>query len=119
MKVWLGMTTMLRIVMTSGILLAATSSVSAQDSNAAAGEKVYVEQKCGICHSVAGKGNQKGPLDDVGGKLTSDEIRLWMTDAKGMTAKTKATRKPPMREYNLPNDQLDALVGYLSTLKKQ
>jgi hypothetical protein len=44
---------------------------------------------------------------------------MWLTDAKAMTAKTKATRKPPMREYSLPKDQVDALVGYLSTLKKK
>lgn len=107
---------MLRIAMMTGILLAVAGSAAAQ---VAAGEKVYVEQKCSVCHSIAGKGNQKGALDDVGSKLTSDEIRMWLTDAKGMTAKTKAVRKPPMREYNLPKDQLDALVGYLSTLKKK
>ena len=109
---------MRRVMTMAGILLAVASSVWAQDAKVAAGEKVFVEQKCSVCHSVAGKGNQKGALDDVGVKLTSDEIRMWLTDAKGMTAKTKATRKPPMREYSLPKDQLDALVGYLSALKK-
>ena len=43
---------------------------------------------------LGGHGNSKGPLDDVGAKLTADEIRQWLTDAKSMTAKTKATRKP-------------------------
>ena len=110
---------MLRVMTMAGMLVAVASTVLAQDAKVAAGEKVFVEQKCGVCHSVAGKGNQKGALDDVGVKLTSDEIRMWLTDAKGMTAKAKATRKPPMREYALPKDQLDALVGYLSTLKKK
>ena len=110
---------MMRIVMMSVVLLGLASAAWAQDATAGAGEKIYVEQKCSVCHSIAGKGNQKGALDDVGARLTSDEIRMWMTDAKGMTAKTKATRKPPMREYKLPNDQLDAIVGYLSTLKKK
>jgi hypothetical protein len=41
-----------------------------------------------------------------------------MTDAKGMTAKTKATRKPDMKSYSLPKDDLDALVAYMLTLKK-
>ena len=109
---------MRRVMTMAGILLAVASSVWAQDAKVAAGEKVFVEQKCSVCHSVAGKGNQKGALDDVGGKLMPDEIRMWLTDAKGMTAKAKATRKPPMREYSLPKDQLDALVGYLSALKK-
>ena len=109
----------MRIVMMAGILLSLASTAWAQDAKVAAGEKVYVDQKCGVCHSVAGKGNQKGALDDVGTKLTSDEIRMWISDAKAMTAKAKATRKPPMRDYNLPTDQLDALVGYLQTLKKK
>lgn len=108
---------MFRIAMMTGILLSVASSAWAQ--GAAAGEKVYVDQKCSVCHSVAGKGNQKGALDDVGSKLTADEIRMWITDAKAMTAKTKATRKPPMREYSLPKDQLDSLVAYLSALKKK
>jgi mono/diheme cytochrome c family protein len=94
------------------------AGASAQDAKVAAGQKVYVDQKCSVCHSIAGKGNPKGPLDDVGSRLTADEIRLWMTDTKGMTAKHKATRKPEMRTYNLPKDDLDALVAYLQTLKK-
>ena len=33
-------------------------------------------------------------------------------------AKTKATRKPEMKAYTLPKDDVDALVAYLITLKK-
>jgi hypothetical protein len=42
-----------------------------------------------------------------------------MTDAKAMTAKTNATRKPDMKSYALPNDDLDALVAYVVSLKKK
>ena len=35
-----------------------------------------------------------------------------------MTAKTKATRKPEMKQFNLPKDDVDALVAYLESLKK-
>jgi mono/diheme cytochrome c family protein len=83
------------------------------------GQKVYTAQKCGICHSIAGKGNKNGPLDDVGSKLTPEEIRQWITDAPAMTAKSKATRKPPMKAYGaLAKEDVDALVSYLQTLKK-
>jgi hypothetical protein len=71
-----------------------------------------------MCHSIAGKGNPKGSLDAVGSKHTADEIRQWIVDAKGMTAKSGATRKPAMRHYELPKDDVDALVAYLSSLKK-
>ena len=70
-----------------------------------------------LCHSIGGHGNAKGPLDDVGSKLSADEIRQWVTDAKSMTAKTRATRKPEMKQYMLPKDDVDALVAYLQSLK--
>jgi mono/diheme cytochrome c family protein len=92
---------------------------TARAQDAAAGEKVYVEQKCSLCHSVAGKGNAKGVLDGVGTKLSADEIRAWLVDAVAMTAKTGAARKPVMKAYSLPKGDVDALVTYLSTLKKK
>jgi mono/diheme cytochrome c family protein len=100
-------------------LLAITilSATAAAGQDAAAGAKVYADQKCSVCHSVAGKGNAKGPLDDVG-KMPADDVRAWITDAKGMTEKTKAPRKPVMKQYSLPKGDVDALVAYLSTLKK-
>ena len=88
-----------------------------QDAKAK-GEQVYVTQKCSLCHAVAGKGNSKGPLDGVGSKLSADELRNWIVDAKGMAAKTKASRKPEMKQYSLPKDDVDALVAYLASLKK-
>jgi mono/diheme cytochrome c family protein len=94
-----------------------TASASAQDT--ALGAKVYADQKCAVCHSIAGKGNAKGSLDGVGSKLTADEIREWIVDPVGMTAKTKAPRKPvmPAKYRSLPKGDLDALVAYLASLK--
>lgn len=100
-----------------GLTLGLAASAAAQDTTAQ-GQKVYAEQKCSLCHSIAGKGNPKGSLDEVGTKTTPDDIRAWIADAKGMTAKTKAPRKPEMKAYALPKADVDALVAYLSTLKK-
>jgi hypothetical protein len=55
------------------------------------------DEKCSVCHSIAGKGNPKGSLDDVGSRLTADEIRQWIVNPAEMTKKTKAERKRPMR----------------------
>ena len=108
----------LRIVVSLAILgVAGAATATAQDAKAQ-GEKVFAEQKCALCHSVGGKGNAKGPLDEVGGKLSADDIRAWLTDAKAMTAKTNATRKPEMKAYTLTKDNVDALVSYLSAMKK-
>jgi mono/diheme cytochrome c family protein len=97
------------------VWMAAAAAASAQE--AAKGQQVFTDQKCSLCHSIAGKGNAKGPLDDVGSKLSAADIRAWITDPKGMTAKTKAARKPEMKQYTLPKEDVDALVAYLSTLK--
>ena len=105
-------------VLTLGLCIGVATVAAAQDAKVAKGQQVYADQKCSLCHSIAGKGNAKGSLDGVGTKLSADEIRSWITDAKGMTAKTKATRKPEMKAYTLPKDDVDALVAYLSSLKK-
>jgi mono/diheme cytochrome c family protein len=99
------------------VSLAGAGVVAAQDA-AAQGEKVFAAQKCGLCHSVGGKGNPKGPMEEAVGKLSAADIRAWITDAKGMTAKTKADRKPAMKDFALPKDDVDALVAYLTSLKK-
>jgi mono/diheme cytochrome c family protein len=100
----------------AGVALAAVAA--AQDAKVAKGEKLFVDQKCTVCHSVGDKGNKKGPLDGVATKLKTDEIREWITDAKGMTAKMKTTRKPEMKAYTLPKEDVEALAAYLMTLKK-
>lgn len=83
------------------------------------GMKVYAAERCATCHSIAGKGNPKGPLDGVGSKLSADEIREWIVNAPAMTAKTKAERRPLMRAYpNIQKADLDALVAYMQSLKK-
>jgi mono/diheme cytochrome c family protein len=107
---------MRRFVAVAVLCLGVAAVASAQDAKAK-GEKIFADQKCSLCHAIAGKGNAKGSLDGVGGKLKADDIREWITDAKGMTAKSKATRKPEMKQYSLPKDDVDALVAYLSSLK--
>jgi mono/diheme cytochrome c family protein len=101
-------------------LVAVSTAASGQDPKVENGAKVFAAQKCSLCHSIAGKGNAKGPLDDVGTKLKADEIRDWIVKPAEMAAKAKADRKPPMpaKYASLPKDDLDALVTYLASLKK-
>jgi mono/diheme cytochrome c family protein len=92
----------------------------AQDAKVAKGIQVYADQKCSVCHSIAGKGNAKGPLDGVGSKLKADDIHAWIVEPAEMTKKTKAVRKPLMKAYpKLEKDDLDALVAYMLSLKKK
>ena len=109
---------MMRVLVPVALLaaLSFSSTVSAQDL-ASKGKDVYTAQKCSVCHAIAGTGNKKGALDDVGAKLSAADIRSWLTDAPAMAAKAKAERKPVMKAYMLAKDDLDALVAYLQTLK--
>jgi len=109
----------MRLVMFTAVLsLGLAAAAGAQDAKVTKGQQLFTDQKCTLCHSIGDKGNKKGPLDGVASKLSADEIRSWITDAKGMTAKTQPTRKPEMKAYALPKDDVDALVAYLGTLKK-
>lgn len=96
---------------------AAPFAAAAQDVKK--GEQVYAAQKCATCHSVAGKGKKTNPLDGVGGKLSADDIKQWIVDPKGMAAKAKSTKKPPMaaKYSGLPPADIDALVAYMASLK--
>jgi len=110
---------MLRSLILAAAAVVVVANVASAQDKAARGAAVYTEQKCQLCHSVAGKGNAKGALDEVGSKLSAADLKAWIVDAKGMTAKTKATRKPDMKSYTLPAEDVDALVAYMLTLKKK
>ena len=109
---------MMRALFIAAILGLFTTLASAQSLDTIEqGKKVYAAQKCQTCHSIHGVGNKRGALDDVGTRLSEDEIRSWIVSAPEMMAKTKATRKPVMKSYPLSKDDLEALVTYLDSLK--
>jgi mono/diheme cytochrome c family protein len=83
----------------------------AEPSSPARGQEVYRRLGCPACHSVAGVGNRRHPLDGVGGRLGPDDLRKWIV--------APATMKPGVRKpaYDkTPKDDLDAVLEYLSTL---
>lgn len=105
------------VTVACGAVLSLAQLASAQDAKK--GEQVFTARKCTACHSVAGKGQAKGPLDGVGSKLSAAEIREWLVNPKEMATKAKATRTPAMPAYkSLPAADLDALVAYIQSLKK-
>ena len=110
-----------RFLMTTTLVLAAglvmARPAAAQD--AAKGQAVYTAQKCQMCHAIAGKGSKSNPLDGVGGKLSAEDIKQWITHPVDAAAKAKSTKKPPMpaKYGSLPAADLDALVAYMQSLK--
>lgn len=109
----------MRLGVLLGVIIGLSVAGAAHAQDLAKGEKVYTDQKCAMCHSIGEKGNKKGPLDGVGAKYSTADLHAWIVDAKGMTDKTKSDRKPPMKNYALAKDDLDALVAYMASLKKK
>ena len=112
----------MRWLTTTTFLLAAAlglcRTAAAQDA-VKKGQEVYTAQKCQTCHAIAGKGGKVSVLDGVGGKLSADDIKEWITHPKEAAAKAKSTKKPPMpaKYGSLPAADLDALVAYMASLK--
>ena len=109
----------LLIVSVAGMIVTAGPAF-AQNQAAEKGMKVFTDQKCSMCHSVAGKGNPKGPLEDGVAKLSPEEIRQWLATPAEMAEKAHADRKPAMKSFaTLSKADLDSLVSFLQTLKKK
>jgi cytochrome c553 len=113
-----------RAVIVAGVaILAASFGGFAQDAaQVEKGKTLFssVSPKCTMCHSVAGQGNAKNPLDGVGSKLSADDMKAWIRNPKDMAAKAKSEAKPPMSAYTtekLSDADMDALVAYLLSLK--
>jgi cytochrome c2 len=96
------------------VLILGVAAYAAQAAgDTAHGKEVYTAQKCQMCHSIAGAGNKKSPLDGVGSKLSAEEMKKWIVTPKQMKPDTK------MKAYtNIPDKDLSDLVAYLTTLKK-
>ena len=107
------------------VSLIATVPVAASVVSAAwrqqpdAGRKVYEREKCATCHQIEKRGNSRYPLDGVATRLTSEQLRRWLTHPADMEA--ALPRMPALRmstmKYRLNRQDLDALVAYLETLK--
>jgi mono/diheme cytochrome c family protein len=94
--------------------LRAEEAAKPDAAKVAKGQQVYTAQHCSMCHSIAGKGNPKTPLDDCGGKMTAEEMKKYIANPKSVKANSK------MKAYStLTAEELDALVTYLGTLTRK
>ena len=104
----------------TGIAMTAAPAFAQTQPAVDKGAKLFTDQKCSLCHSVAGKGNTKGPLEDGVADLSGDDIRQWLVKPEDMRAKAGAERKPVMKSFaTLSKGDLDALVAYVLSLKKK
>ena len=101
------------------LLALAPAGGQTSDPQVEAGRRLYVSEKCSVCHLVAGQGNKRFPLDGVGQRLSAVELRRWLTHTLEM--ESRLPKQPAIRmssrKYKLSDPELDALVAYLQSLK--
>lgn len=88
---------------------------AAPAADAKKGEEVYAKNNCKLCHSIAGVGNKKNPLDGVSAKLTEDVMKKWIRTPKEADAKTTMLAYPVAK---ISDADLADLIAYMMTLKK-
>ena len=91
----------MRRVVVAGVTAAGILAVSGLVSaagDAAKGEQLYASQKCSMCHSIAGKGNKKFPLDRIGGKQSAAELHEWLVNPDAQIAKRGEIGRASCRE---------------------
>lgn len=82
------------------------------------GKAVYEAEFCATCHSIAGQGHERHPLDGVGARLRADEIHLWIAPSDELESKLPdRVYKTKQRFHELSADELDALVQYMRSLR--
>lgn len=88
-------------------------------SQVEAGRAVYLAQGCALCHAIAGTGNPRYPLDGVGDRLSTQDLRNWTLGLGAAQGALPARAVRIKEDYRLlPGDELDALVGYLASLRQ-
>lgn len=76
------------------------------------GWRVYQAERCSRCHSIAGEGSPRYPLDGAADRLDAGQLRLWVVAPQEMQP---GVRK---RAYDhLSEAEMDALVAFLQMLK--
>ena len=88
------------------------SGIFLDEEGIEAGRQVYRSLGCAACHSIDGEGNLRNPLDGVGRHLTAEDIRGWIVSPGEIDPDI---RKPDYS--NLSQDEFDALVNFLQSLK--
>lgn len=82
------------------------------------GRALYAQHGCATCHSIAGAGNPRNPLDGVGSRLDAEAMREWILGTGAAAGQLPVTvRRRKERFQKLPAEELDVLVSYMVSLK--
>lgn len=102
------------------VATAATPATAAADGRAARiarGRAVFEAQDCMRCHSVAGQGSRRSPLDDVAEHLDAAAVRDWILGTEAVADELSPSALRAKRAYQaLPDSDIEAMVEYLLSL---
>lgn len=82
-----------------------------------AGRAVYEAQGCAICHTLAGEGDNQYPLDGIGARMNSEQIRLSIAPTSDMRGRFLDGVYEAKQGYQaLPQEDMENLVAYLRSV---
>jgi mono/diheme cytochrome c family protein len=82
------------------------------------GRELFDEQGCVRCHSVAGHGSPRSPLDGVGARLDGESMRHWIVGDEAVSEALAPRVRAAKEDYRtLSEEDLAALVEWLQTLR--
>ena len=85
----------------------------------ARGREVFARQDCSGCHSVAGEGSPRSPLDGVGSRRDLGEMRAWVVADESVQEELPPRAVAAKQRYAaLPGTDMDALLSYLGSLRE-
>ncbi len=95
------------------------ASVVIDPKRIAAGRQVYQQHNCVRCHSIAGQGNPRNPLDGVASRYDVAELREWIIGGETLQDELPAYALRVKQSYReMPADDLDALLAYMQSLRR-
>lgn len=82
------------------------------------GRQIFKQKNCFRCHSIAGAGNPRYPLDGVGASYNTNELRDWIIGADNVRDMLPAHVFKLKQSYSeLSDDDLKSLIEYLQSLR--
>lgn len=85
---------------------------AAQGDENTQGKELY-QEKCMICHGANGSGN--GPAAAAFSKRPADFTSpdFWQGDVDKKIADTVRNGRPPMPAFDLPSEEINAIINYM------
>ena len=97
----------------------AATAPAAQEPDTLRGRIVYEQNSCARCHSIAGVGSPRYPLDGVGARRDTASLRAWTIGSPEVAdSLSPASLRTKQGFATIPARDLGALVDFLARLRE-